>query len=477
MKKLGLALLLLTFFNSIAFSQSGYEITIDIDGYDEDEMFLAYYLGDKEYILDTVQVNDKGQFVFEGEEPLACGVYLGVLKPDNSFFQLMVTQGHQHFTMTSDMDALIEKASFKKSEDNNAFYDYLRFLEEKRPMADATHKKMEATTDQTEKDAYQKQLDQLDKEVGAFQNKILKNFPNTLTAKLIKANLQLDVPEYEGLEGDDLQEAKWRYSQKHFFDNIDLSDPCALRTPYLFQRVDYFIDKMNVQHPDTVADAVVQLLEKMRPSPETFKFYLIHYLNKFAASKFIGMDAAYVRLVDKYYAKGEAPWTDEEQLEKILDNAQKLKPLLIGKTAPDIRLTKRDGSTFTLHEIESPYTVLYFWRYDCGHCKKSTPFMDEFYKKYKDKGVVLVGVCAKLMDEVDGCWKYVDEKEINDWLHGVDKYHRSKFMTKYDLKSTPQIYILDKDKTIISKRIGAEQLDEVMEKIMEQDMKEESKSE
>ena len=209
----------------------------------------------------------------------------------------------------------------------------------------------------------------------------------------------------------------------------------------------------------------------MEPAEETFKYYLIHFLNAYAKSKLVGMDAVYVHLVEKYYAAGKAPWTDEEQLKKIVDNAAKLKPLLIGKTAPNFATQKQDGSKVALHDVDSEYTVLYFWRYDCGHCKKSTPVMNEFYKKYKDKGVKIFAVCAKFTDEVPECWDYINDNEINDWIHVVDPYLRSKFMDLYDIESTPQIYVLDKDKKILSKKIGAEQLEELMDNIIK--MKEE----
>jgi hypothetical protein len=45
----------------------------------------------------------------------------------------------------------------------------------------------------------------------------------------------------------------------------------------------------------------------------------------------------------------------------------------------------------------------------------------------------------------------------------------SKYIEKYYVKSTPQIYILDKDKKIIMKRIAADQLDTVMDEIIKTD--------
>jgi thiol-disulfide isomerase/thioredoxin len=198
------------------------------------------------------------------------------------------------------------------------------------------------------------------------------------------------------------------------------------------------------------------------------KVYLSHHFNEAAASKIVGMDAIYVYLIDNYYGKGLAPWSTEDNLRQFRESADRLRPLLIGKTAPDIKMQRRDGSAVSLHEVDSDYTIVYFWQYECGHCKASTPVMKEFYDKWKEKGVALFAVCTKVGDEVPGCWDYIDEKEIGDWMHTVDPYLRSRFVKLYDVVQTPAIFVLDKDKKIISKRIGAEQLDELMQKITEQ---------
>ena len=61
---------------------------------------------------------------------------------------------------------------------------------------------------------------------------------------------------------------------------------------------------MTVQHPDSVSIAVDRILSLVEPSKETYKFYLIHFLNEYAKSKFVGMDAVYVHLGEKYYCCG-----------------------------------------------------------------------------------------------------------------------------------------------------------------------------
>ncbi|MEL7120534.1 MAG: redoxin domain-containing protein [Bacteroidota bacterium] len=473
-----ISLLLFLFFIGFSSLQAqGHRLEISIDGFEGDTLYMGYYLMDKQYLQDTAGITDQGTFVFEGEEEYAPGLYIVVLPPNNDFFQLILNKGEQNMRIKGNMAKLGSDVKFEGEgiKDNQLMYDYVNKLASLRPVADEKGKKMaELAEGSPEKAKLQKELEDLNKEVTAYQDNIIDNYPNSFTAALILSGRSVEVPEFEAT-GEDLRVKQYVFSRDHYFDNIKLDDARLLRSPFLFQKVDFFVNKYHVQHPDTLSQAIDKVLTKMEPSEETFKYYLIHFLNAYAKSKLVGMDAVYVHLVEKYYAAGKAPWTEEEQLKKIVDNATKLKPLLIGKTAPDFNTQKQDGSKVALHDVDSEYTILYFWRYDCGHCKKSTPIMKEFHDKYKAKGVKIFAVCAKFTDEVPACWDYINDNEINDWIHVVDPYLRSKFMDLYDIESTPQIYVLDKDKKILSKKIGAEQLEELMDNIIKM-KEEESKS-
>lgn len=438
-------------------AQTGHRIEAQIEGYNESELYLAVHYGDKQYLQDTAYRNDKGTYVFEGEKVLEGGMYLIVLKPDNANFQLLITPEEQHFSFTTSKDRLFEDMTLTNAPDNALFFGYLAFLAQQR---------QESEKIKAEEPNSQEKLEAIDAAVVAYQEGLVKNHPTSLTAAIVKANIAVQMPEFTGTN-EEIETQRWRYQQQHFFDNLDLADPRMLRTPFLFGRINTYVNQLQVRHPDTIAQAIDDVLSAVQPAEETFKFYLIHFLNEYARSNIVGMDAVYVHLVDKYYSRGLAPWTDPDQLNKIVDNAAKLKPLLIGKTAPDIEMQKQDGSSVSLHEVDAEYTILYFWRYDCGHCKESTPFMKAFYEQFKDKGVALFAVCVKYTDEIGGCWDYVEEQGIGDWLHTVDPYNRSRYGQLYDIRSTPMLYILDRNKEIVSKRIGAEQLSEVMEQIMQ----------
>ncbi len=462
---------------SMVFSQKvGYQIKLKIDEFEQDEVYLGYFYGDKQYIKDTAYIEADGKFYFEGNEKLTPGNYMVVMPPDNKYFQILINEDEQWFSAETKVPAFDTNMKIEGSIDNQQFYSYLNFLSIKRPEADELRKKMsEAEDDEKKKAKLEAEMEKIDKAVLSYQDDISKNYPKTITAAIIKANQPLVPPAFSGTK-EETDRLRFYWMREHWFDNIDLSDSRMVRTPFLFQKITHFVEKMTPQHPDSLSIAIDKVLEKTKSAEETFKYYLIHFLNDYAKSKIVGMDAVYVHIANKYYRTGLAPWTDEEQLAKIIDNAEKLEPLLIGKIAPNIQMEEQDGSPIQLHDFKSPLTVLFFWDPDCGHCKKSMPEMVEFAKAYKGKGVSVFAVCTKLvtrtdeggfsMEEVNKCWSYIEENELDVFWNSVDPYHRSRYKTIYDIKSTPQVYVLDEDKSIISKRIGSEQLPEVIDHIL-----------
>lgn len=459
--------------------QTGYQIKVKIDGFEQKEAYLGYYFGDKQYIRDTAYVEPNGWIYFEGNDKLDGGMYLLILPPDNQFFQILLDENNQWITMETKLPAADFNKNMKVKDqgDNMEFYNYLNFLEGRRPKAEDLRKQLEAAgDDEKKKEKIQEKLNALDKEVQEYQKKIIAEQPNSMTAAVIKANLPAqNMPEFQGEQKEkELQAFYWM--RNHWFDNIDLTDPRMLRTPFLFQKIDHYVNKMTVQHPDSINLAIDRVLEMARPAPETFKYYLIHFLNTYAKSNIVGMDAVYVHLGEKYYCAGQAPWTEEDQLKKICENVDKLGPLLIGRKAPNLEMQTQAGEKIALHDFKSPLTVLFFWDPECGHCKKTMPEMVKFAKDYKDKGVAVFAICTKLvtrdsegnfsMEEIESCWETIKEKEMDVFFNTVDPYHRSRYKTVYDIRSTPQVYVLDTDKTILSKRIGAEQLPEVLDHII-----------
>lgn len=441
-----------------------YDIEVRLQNYADSTIMLGYHFGNSQYIQDTIPLNDDGFFHIQGSEPLIPGIYLLILKPDNAYVEFLVEEDQAPMKITLDAQDRVHSFKATGSKSNEEFYDYLRYLD----VYQSKIGNLRSSIDSTDTDAMMKtetEIASIKAEVKKGQAKWLTGNPDGFVSAIIRANEPLQIPEFTGTE-EEQNVMRWKYYRDHYFDNMSLTDVRLLRTPILLTRVDYYLEKLTVQHPDSLIASGDMILNQMSGNSQVFKFGVSHLLNKYAASKVVGMDAIYVHLIQKYYEKGLTPWVSEENIAKMSKQAAKLKPLLIGKTAPDIKVYKEDRSEISLHEIASPFTVLLFWAPDCSHCKKSMPALVDFYSKYKEKGVEIMAVCTKTRDKEPACWDMVKDKNMGLWINASDKDLKSRFQLTYDIKSTPQIYILDADKKIVMKRIGTEQLAPVMDQLL-----------
>ncbi len=453
-------------FASIGLSLFGqYDIDIELKNYKGDTVIIGNYYADRQLVRDTISGN-KGKFEFEGIDTLKPGVYFVLLPEDNNFMQFFVDGVDNQFEMRWDVKSNGD-ISFNGSEDNEAFADYMKFLAKKRPEADKYRNRlMVADSTGIQDEDAQKQLDKIDLEVTSKQKELVAEKPGSVSARFIKSSFQVDIPEFEG---EDAKLKTYRFYKNHYFDNVDLGDSVNLRTPYLHQRVDYYLEKLTPQDPDSIIVSIDYLLTEMEPAHETWKYYLSYFLNKYAKMKIVGYDAVYVHLIDKYYRTGRAYWVSEENLVKMKDQADKFRNILIGEKFPDITTYKADSlkTPVRLWDVESEYTILLFWAHDCGHCTKSMPAIVEFYEEYESKGVTLISVCTKGGKKTKPCIDAVPKKNMQKFINTFDEYQRYRQIVA--IPSTPKIFILDKDKNILIKDIPSKELKSIMPEIIKID--------
>ena len=61
---------------------------------------------------------------------------------------------------------------------------------------------------------------------------------------------------------------------------------------------------------------------------------------------------------------------------------------------PDVKYIDTDGVAHTPTSLRGKVVVINFWATWCGPCKKEIPDLSKLYLKYKEKGVVMLGVLA-----------------------------------------------------------------------------------
>jgi thiol-disulfide isomerase/thioredoxin len=277
-----------------------------------------------------------------------------------------------------------------------------------------------------------------------------------LTA-VFKASTEPDVPEPpKNADGSIDSLFRYRYFRAHYFDNINMKDDRLLRTPVFAPKIKQYVERIIPQHPDSICVGAQKMIDLTDEKSDIFKYLVFYITNTYEKSNIMGMDAVFVCMAEQYYLSGKAFWIDSAQTEKIRERVNALKPCLIGKQAYNMRMYKPDFQQISLNEVKNRYTIIYFWDPSCGHCQKVTPKLSEFYKTNGEKfDVEVFGVYIET--DTTEWFKYIKEKELT-WLNVADLTLKTNFRAYYDIYSTPVIYVLDRNKKIIAKRIDVENL-------------------
>ena len=219
-----------------------------------------------------------------------------------------------------------------------------------------------------------------------------------------------------------------------------------------------YIEKVCYQIPDSLNKEVDMLIRKSKADKECFRFVLGTLYNYFNKSQIMGFDAVFVHIA-QYYLNGEADWDDPKYIEELKTKVKKIEPNLLGKIAQNFKVPTPDLKNYIeLYEMKNKYTVLFFFEPDCSHCNHEAPLMKEVYDRMHDKGIDFLAFCTQL--DTAKIFKFNREKNLK-WPTVYSPYY-GKYRDDYNIYSTPTVYLLDKNKKIIAKRIDSEQLEKII---------------
>ena len=444
--------------------KSGYEIDVTIRGLQDSSIFLAYHFGDKQYIKDTIALSKTGTARFSGRETLPQGIYMVVL-PGRKYFEILLSDD-QIFSVECSYDDYFNTLKFTGSDENTAFVSYQKKWLAMQQYASSVAKRVQANKQNSDS---LKILTGLQKDTEEDMKSYLKGVVSAnngnLLSVLVKALLPIDVPEIIVPSGSSNPDSvRWirsyLYTKNHFFDNVSLTDERLLRTPILYARLDAFFKNVLIQAPDTLNKEIDLIIRKCEKNYKIFQFISVYLFNHFRESEIMGHDAVMVKLADDIYLSGKADWVSKEFKDDLKKQIDLIRPNLIGIKAQDLVMNSYKGIFVSLYDVEKEFTILYFWEPDCGHCKEATPKLKAFYDKPHDFTFEVFAVCTTAEKEK---WsKYIEDNKLT-WINGWDPARSTHFDYYYNVQSTPMVYILDKNKKIIAKKIAVEEIGNFIE--------------
>lgn len=485
--KVGLVL----FFVALSAQGFGQKIKLKVTGQKDTTVFLIKYYGKNLLYADTAVIKN-GAVEFNGAKQKP-GI-LGLLLPGQKYFEFIYN--NEEVVLETSMPDLMNNLKVKKSLENTIFLDYISYINSQKTIANGFSSSREKFQKGSKeyKDLSAK-MDSVSKLVVAYQTDLSTKHANKLVGKIVKMSMDVVIPEApknpDGTPVDSL--FAYKYYKKHFFDNIDLDDDRLVNSPIFHQKLDYYFSKsMLVQHPDTIIQYAFDFCDRLKQNTEMFKYAVVHITSTFEKSKIIGMDKVFVYMGERYYCsknkEGKSPafWMPEDKLADLCEKVNTNKNLVFGVRPPNISLRDTTDVTWKdFYSINAEYTVLYFWDPECGHCKKVTPKLQKLYaEKLKARNVEVFAVSKAIGDEFDKWKKFVKANNLTFINVGLtDKLYKDaledarKFIPKYtslealnyqdtyDIYSTPRIFVLDKDKKIVSKSLTISQLEDFLDRM------------
>lgn len=134
------------------------------------------------------------------------------------------------------------------------------------------------------------------------------------------------------------------------------------------------------------------------------------------------------------------------------------KPLDIQEWVKGSAVNLADGKGKTIYVVE-------FWATWCPPCRASIPHLTELQKKFKDKGVVFIGVSDEKSDVVK---KFVEKMgDKMDYTVAIDAGKTSEgYMQAFGINGIPHAFIVDKDGNIAWEGHPMAGLDKVLDEII-----------
>ncbi|SFN94967.1 Peroxiredoxin [Chryseobacterium oleae] len=136
----------------------------------------------------------------------------------------------------------------------------------------------------------------------------------------------------------------------------------------------------------------------------------------------------------------------------------------VGEQAPEITLSKPDGSSFSLSSLKGKVVLIDFWATWCAPCVGEQPELKTLYNIFSDQvkenQFEILGVS---LDKNKESWqKAIDRFDIN-WIQVSDlKFWKSPVAKAYNIEELPFNVIIDGEGKILAKNLHGKELEEFL---------------
>jgi len=118
-----------------------------------------------------------------------------------------------------------------------------------------------------------------------------------------------------------------------------------------------------------------------------------------------------------------------------------------GDKISDFTIKDINGNEYSLNKAtENGYLVVMFWSTECPYVQPFNDRINDYVNAYKDKGVTFWAINANVTESIERAKEHYQQ---NKYVFPMMKDDNSKIADLFEATRTPEVYILDKNKTIL----------------------------
>ena len=446
----------------------GYQISLAAPEYKSGITYLAYHNGKNLNVADSAAMSNNGTAVFKGTAKLPPGIYAIVFPGKNLSVDFFIDKDQVISINAADSNNLANTV-FTGSKEQGLFQQYQKFVAVKGKLLQKEKTDYMSSKTKADSTLHEANYTRYNKELNDYRENIIKTEPKSMMAALLNAMKEPPYPTKTPVTHQDSID-NYNFYKAHYWDGISFMDDRIIRTPFFLPKLERYYREVMPQAPDSIIKDADYKLLLARTAPEMYKYLLNWLTDEYINPKYMGQDAIFVHLFEKYHSKGLSSWLNEKQMDIITRRAYMQMANLIGEKAANLEMVDTAGKPSALYDLQAEYTVIIFWDPTCGHCKEEVPKVDSIYRaSWKASNVRIYAVLSE--DQKPEWLKYLNEHHITDWTNvyetkemtdAVKASQRPGFRQLYDVTSTPTLYLLDKEKRIIGKKLTWKQLNDLL---------------
>ncbi len=432
--------------------------------------YLTYHMGGTLNVEDSAAVSKTGQAIFKGNKTLPPGIYAIVFPGKRLSADFLIGKEKvQNITIKADTNNLLNMQVSGSAEDV-LFRQYQQYVAKQGKLLNQERQAFLRSTTKEDSTLHEKKYKEYNDELNGYRMSIVTQKPNSMMAILLNAMKEPPYPPTKPVTRQDSIN-NYQFYKAHYWDGISFMDDCVVRTPFFKTKLENYYREIMPQSSDSIIKDIDYKLLLARNAPEVYKYMLNWLTDEYINPKYMGQDAVFVHLFNKYHSKGVSTWLNEKQMEAITRRAYMLMANLVGEKAANLDLIDINGKTHSLYDVNADFIVVSFWDPNCGHCKEEMPRIDSLYKaNWKDKNVKIYAVMTE--GDTTAWKKYIADHQLDYWTNVYQslemmmeekKMQMASYKQLYDITQTPTLYLLDKEKRIIAKKLTPLQLNEMLE--------------